>query len=47
MSTTAQGVVSRRAGAPAELEEITVEAPGPGEVQVRIQASGVCHTDLH
>ncbi|MCH7890793.1 MAG: creatininase family protein, partial [Gemmatimonadetes bacterium] len=33
--------------APAELEEITVEAPGPGEVQVRIQASGVCHTDLH
>ena len=24
-----------------------VEDPGPGEVLVRIQASGVCHTDLH
>ncbi len=28
------------------VEEITLDAPGPGEVQVRIAASGVCHTDL-
>ena len=28
------------------LEEINVEPPGPGEVLVRILASGVCHTDL-
>ncbi len=47
MAIIGQGVVSRRAGERAELEEITVEPPGPGEVLVRIQASGVCHTDLH
>lgn len=40
------GVVSR---APGELEltEIEVADPGPGEVRVRLLASGVCHTDLH
>lgn len=40
------GVVSR---APGELEltEIEVAEPGPGEVAVRLVASGVCHTDLH
>ena len=36
-------------GAPGEvaLEEIVVDQPGPGEVLVRIEATGVCHTDLH
>ena len=29
------------------LEEIEVDAPEAGEVLVRIEASGVCHTDLH
>jgi Zn-dependent alcohol dehydrogenase len=29
------------------LEEIQVGAPGPGEVLVRIEATGVCHSDLH
>jgi S-(hydroxymethyl)mycothiol dehydrogenase len=29
------------------LEEIVVDGPGPGEVRVRIQATGVCHSDLH
>jgi len=29
------------------LEEIEVDPPGPGEVLVRIEATGVCHTDLH
>ena len=29
------------------LEEIVVDPPGPGEVLVRIGATGVCHTDLH
>lgn len=46
MTISAMGVVSRRAGEPALLEEINIEPPGPGEVLVRIQASGVCHTDL-
>jgi Zn-dependent alcohol dehydrogenase len=29
------------------LEEIRVADPGPGEVRVRIEATGVCHSDLH
>ena len=29
------------------LEEIRVDPPGPGEVLVRIEATGVCHSDLH
>ncbi len=29
------------------LEEIEVESPGPEEVLVRLEASGVCHSDLH
>ena len=46
MTITGMGVVSRQAGQPALLEEINIEPPGPGEVLVRILASGVCHTDL-
>jgi S-(hydroxymethyl)mycothiol dehydrogenase len=29
------------------VEEIEVDPPGPNEVAVRIEASGVCHSDLH
>jgi S-(hydroxymethyl)mycothiol dehydrogenase len=47
MTIEGQGVVSRRAGEPARVEDILIDPPGPGEVLVRIQASGVCHTDLH
>ena len=47
MSITGLGVIARAAGQPTELEEIIIEDPGEGEVLVRIQASGVCHTDLH
>ena len=31
---------------PLTLEEISVEPPGPGELLVRIEAAGVCHSDL-
>lgn len=44
---TARGVVVREAGGPAQVEEITIDDPGPGEVRVRLLTSGVCHTDLH
>lgn len=33
-------------GQPAVVRDIVVESPGPGEVLIRIVASGVCHTDL-
>jgi propanol-preferring alcohol dehydrogenase len=32
---------------PLEIEERPVPTPGPGEVVVRIEASGLCHTDIH
>ncbi len=46
-SVTVRGVVSLEKGAPVVLTEIVVPGPGPGEARVRIQACGVCHTDLH
>jgi S-(hydroxymethyl)mycothiol dehydrogenase len=42
-----RGVVSAARGAPVELRTIHVPDPGPGEALVRVQACGVCHTDLH
>jgi S-(hydroxymethyl)mycothiol dehydrogenase len=47
MSVKVQGVVARAKGAPVTLETIVVPDPGPGEARVRVQACGVCHTDLH
>jgi S-(hydroxymethyl)mycothiol dehydrogenase len=35
------------AGEPTSLVTVLVPDPGPGEAVVRVQACGVCHTDLH
>ena len=40
-----RAAVAWEAGKPLEIEEIDVQGPGPGEVMVRIVATGVCHTD--
>lgn len=32
---------------PLVIEDRPVPAPGPGQVLVRIEASGLCHTDIH
>lgn len=37
----------RQPGAEAQVEDITIDDPGPGEVRVKMLTSGVCHTDLH
>ena len=47
MPQTVQGVVARGKGAPVSLERVVVPDPGPGEAVVKVQACGVCHTDLH
>jgi S-(hydroxymethyl)mycothiol dehydrogenase len=47
MSEVVQGIVARAKGQPVTVEGVVVPAPGPGEVVVRVQACGVCHTDLH
>ena len=47
MPQQVQGVVVHAKDAPVELTTITIPDPGPGEAVVKIQACGVCHTDLH
>ena len=34
-------------GAPLVVKEVPVPAPGPGQVLVRMETCGVCHTDIH
>jgi D-arabinose 1-dehydrogenase-like Zn-dependent alcohol dehydrogenase len=34
-----------RAGGPLEIVERDVAEPGPGQVRVKVQASGICHSD--
>ncbi|MFQ5426935.1 MAG: alcohol dehydrogenase catalytic domain-containing protein, partial [Gaiellales bacterium] len=45
-SETVRALVLERLGGRPRVEEIEVPEPGPGEVRVRMLASGVCHTDL-
>lgn len=47
MANAVKGVIAGAKGTPVSVETILVPDPGPGEVLVRIQACGVCHTDLH
>jgi S-(hydroxymethyl)mycothiol dehydrogenase len=42
-----KAVIARAKGEPVSIETINVPDPGPGEALVKIQACGVCHTDLH
>src|SRR5881394_2383979 len=47
MPQEVRGVVAHGKGEPVSVETIVVPDPGPGELTVRVQACGVCHTDLH
>ena len=47
MVNEVRGVIAGGKGAPVKVESVLVPDPGPGEVLVRVQACGVCHTDLH
>ncbi|GMV30467.1 MAG: zinc-dependent alcohol dehydrogenase [Rhodanobacteraceae bacterium] len=47
MTQMMKAAVVREFGEPLRIEELPVPSPGQGEVLVRLQASGVCHTDLH
>ena len=47
MSNRVKGVIAASKGAAVSIEDIIVPNPGPGEALVRVQACGVCHTDLH
>ena len=43
----ATGVILNRIGGPLEVSDLELETPRRGEVQVRIEAAGICRTDLH
>ncbi len=47
MSNAVKGVIAAAKGEAVKLTTILVPDPGPDEALVRIQACGVCHTDLH
>jgi S-(hydroxymethyl)mycothiol dehydrogenase len=47
MATAVKAVIAGVKGAPVSVETILVPDPGPSEALVRVQACGVCHTDLH
>ncbi len=47
MPCEVRAVVAMAKGAPVEVVTVVVPDPGPGEAVVRVQACGVCHTDLH
>jgi S-(hydroxymethyl)mycothiol dehydrogenase len=47
MVNQVRGVIAHAKGMPVKVETILVPDPGPGEALVRVQACGVCHTDLH
>ncbi|MER5972528.1 S-(hydroxymethyl)mycothiol dehydrogenase [Streptomyces sp. NPDC002055] len=47
MTQHVRGVVAPGKGEPVRVETIVIPDPGPGEAVVKVQACGVCHTDLH
>lgn len=47
MVNEVKGVIAGSKGARVTLETVLVPDPGPGEALIKVQACGVCHTDLH
>ena len=47
MSNKMKAAVLHEFNQPLQIEEVDIPTPGAGEIVVKMQASGVCHTDLH
>jgi alcohol dehydrogenase, propanol-preferring len=47
MPRSMKAAVVREFGKPLVIEEVPVPEPGPGQIVVKVAATGVCHTDLH
>ena len=47
MAKTMKAAVVREFRKPLTIEEVEVPRPGAGHILVKIEACGVCHTDLH
>ena len=44
---TMRAAVVTEFGAPLQISELDLPVPGYGEALVKLETSGVCHTDLH
>src|SRR5271169_7176065 len=42
-----KAAILREIGKPVEIQEVATPVPGAGEVLIRVEACGVCHSDLH
>ncbi len=42
-----KAAVVTQLGAPLEIREVDRPEPGPGQILMKVAASGVCHTDVH
>jgi D-arabinose 1-dehydrogenase-like Zn-dependent alcohol dehydrogenase len=47
MPSKMHAAVVKQFGKPLSLVELDIPSPGPGEILVKTEACGVCHTDLH
>lgn len=42
-----KAAVLREFGHPLEIADLPIPSPGPGEILIRVEGCGVCHSDLH
>jgi Zn-dependent alcohol dehydrogenase len=42
-----RAAVLRQPGLPLRIEDVELDAPRAGELAVRVEAAGVCHSDDH
>jgi len=47
MGQKMKAAVVEKFGAPLIIKELDIPTPGPGQILVKTEACGVCHTDLH
>lgn len=47
MASKMKAAVVREFGKPLVIEELDIPEPGPDQILVKYEATGVCHTDLH
>ena len=47
MTSRMQAAVVEQFGKPLVIKELDIPEPGPGQILVKTEACGVCHTDLH
>jgi alcohol dehydrogenase, propanol-preferring len=47
MATTMKAAVVHEFGRPLRIEDVPGAGTGPDQILVKVEACGVCHTDLH